>query len=220
MKKTDDIVGIKEICQQILEGKNPKMSEAQIRIITRYQIVVDYYKEIKTTKPELQPYSIRSEVKKKIVQECGVSLFQAGIDYFMATQYFNLGTTLSKKELNIEIQLHENADYIEKCVANGDMKEAALFERNRIELLKMQKENVSYDWTEIPLPEIKIQFNPKLLSGNSVTQSLTELYDEIKEIEKSLELDSKNYKSDTLLSLFDISDVEYEEIENDGEEEE
>lgn len=214
MKKADEITGVEEICKELLAGKKPKISEAQSRILQRYQMVVDYYKELQTTKPELEPFEIRPAIKKKLVQECGVSLYQAGIDYYMATQYFNLGSTISKKELNIEIEINECSDHIERCIKNGSYKEAALFQRNKIELLKMQSNNVSFDYAANPLPTIRIQFNPKLLKGSTVKQSLFELYEEIETIEKSMGLDSRNHKASSLLTLFDVSDVEFQEVEN------
>lgn len=211
MKKAEEVKGIKEICQAIQTGKKISMSDSQARTVARYQMIVDLLKKYRQQRPDLEAYELRAEIKKEVAKQTGVSLFQAGIDYVKTLEYFEVGTSINQRELNIEAALQENADLIERAVDAGDLKSAAQFERNKVMLLKLQSDKPIIDWHSIPFPVIRFAFNPKILGG-SYKKSLQELYAEINEVESTLNIDSRNYKDSRLIEMFDISDVEFEDI--------
>lgn len=213
IKKADETKMIRELCRAVLAGKKPQMSDAQKRILARYQFVVDTVKKVRQGRPDLQPFEIRSYVKGQLATNYNISLFQAGIDFVNTMDFFDLGTTISQKELNINIALQENSDLIERAIAAGDLAVAAMFERNKVNLLKLQSDRPVIDWYAIPFPTIRFAFNPKMLKGD-YKQSLKELYEEIQQVELKLNIDSNNHKDQSILNMFDISDVDFNDIED------
>lgn len=215
IKKADEAKFMKEACQAILAGKKPNLTENQRIILTRYQYVVDQYKRYQQQRPDLKVFEIRPLIKSDLSREFGISIYQASIDISIAQEYFNLGVAINQKELNIAVSLQENSEYIERAIAAGDLIAAAMFERNRVNLIKLQNDKPNIDWYSIPFPVIRFAFNPNLLKGG-YKKSLLELYAEIKEVETSLNIDSRNHKAESLLSMFDITDVDYIDVQVDN----
>ena len=216
IKKADEAKTMKELCQQVAAGKKPVLTEAQKVILARYYHVLDRIKTIRRDQPDLKVFEIRGAIKKELCETFGISLFQASIDYVNALEYFEAGTTIATKELNLKVALQQNEELIERALEKNDLLAVALFEKNKVQLLKLQSDVPVIDWYAIPFPTIRFAFNPSLLKGG-YKKSLAELYEEIEAVETALNIDSRNYKDSSLLSLFDATDIDYEEI-NDEEE--